>query len=140
MVPLTRTVGAGCAAAMAQDAASSPPAKVIFIVVVMMSSQQKRAVGKPAARSMIAELSRGRRSLRRIDTAADGDVWRGQRSIGFLLGRGDEHLGPDLEVGGAARRILGDRDASRHENLLLAVLVLDQNILAVLAGHGRGDI
>jgi hypothetical protein len=50
MVPFTRTVGAGCAEAIAHDAAINPAAHVIFTSVDMKPSQKETRRRKPAAR------------------------------------------------------------------------------------------
>src|SRR5262245_43025003 len=83
-------------------------------------------------------MPRGSASLRRVDVATDRDVRSGQRSVRLLFRRGDEDFGADLEVRSAARRVAGNRNPVRHDDLLLAVLVLDQQLFAVLASdHGR---
>ena len=47
---------------------------------------------------------------------------------------------PTLRSSALPGTYLRDRRAGRDDHFLLAVLVLDQQILAVLAGDGRGDI
>jgi tripartite-type tricarboxylate transporter receptor subunit TctC len=80
------------------------------------------------------------RSLRRIDVAPDGDIGRRKRPIGLLLRRSDKDLGSNLKVGGAARRVAGDRRVGWHYDILFTVFVFDQQILAIFASDRCRDI
>jgi hypothetical protein len=65
------------------------------------------------------------RSHRRIDAvAADRDVRRIERAIGFLRGGGDEDVLAGFEIGRRRRDKCHDRDVRRYYDCLLSVLVL----------------
>src|SRR5258705_3130806 len=61
-------------------------------------------------------------------------------SISPLLRRGDEDLGPRLELALVARHVGDDRGSRRKDDLLFAILVLDRQHVAIDAADDLLDI
>src|SRR5215216_5820442 len=79
----------------------------------------------------LRELSRTPSHRRGDAVAADIDAGRFQRAVVLLHRAEDDDLGARLQFGLVAGDEGDDRRTLRHQDLLLAVLVLDQDVLAV---------
>src|SRR5258705_7134105 len=73
---------------------------------------------------------------RRDAVAADIDAGGLQRAVFLFAGAEDDDFRARLQLGFIAGDEGDDRRVRRHDDFLFAVLVLDQDVVAVVAHHG----
>src|ERR1043166_348179 len=135
IVPRTRTFCA-CAEVTAKAAANAARAMVLNIVFIGSSREVLLWLHCSNARAANARRATGRACrLRHEVAAADVDAFRLERAAGCRLGGRDVDVGAGLQIAAGAVQSQQDDGVRHDQDLLLAVLVLDDQHLTVDALH-----
>src|SRR5882724_12495139 len=144
MVPRIRTVGACCAHAtdpnIAMAASAAESVRDIDELIFGMISLQKCCADLSAQTPQAGGYSANVLALHRRGqaVAADADAAGLVGAVGELLHEGD-HLGARLQIGLVAGDVGDNRRFRRHHDFLLAILVFDEQRVAVIARDAFGD-